>query len=250
MTGRVCIFCGSSGVTNEDVIPRWTHKVLRQLPQYLDQGFTRDTTKTKSEESGNWIRSIIRQWPSKNVPERSVRVACGPCNSGWMSQLETRCKSVLTPMILGRGKDLIPADQEAVSLWATKTAMVAQFLHPDRRCIPDEHYHDLFRSRQPRPDASIYLAHQYPDSARLVRYDAGGFARPHGPGYVVTLALGELIIQVFTHVRFAHLGYRLQPSDDTYLRRIWPKADATVTWPPVRRIDDIGGYDALSMAFG
>jgi hypothetical protein len=60
MTGRVCIFCGSAGVTNEDLIPRWTFNVLRQLPQYLDAGITRDTTKNKSDESGKWETSIIR----------------------------------------------------------------------------------------------------------------------------------------------------------------------------------------------
>jgi hypothetical protein len=191
---------------------------------------------------------------SKNVPERRARIACRKCNNGWMSQLENQCVPLLAPMILGRSQDLIPADQEAISLWATKTVMVCQFVHWDRRCIPDEHYHDLFRSRRPRPDASIYLAHQYPDSSadssRLIRYDAAGFTRPHGPGYTATLAIGELVIQVFTHTRFVHQGYGLQPSDDTYLRRIWPKAAAAVTWPPVRRIDDVGGYDALSMAFG
>jgi hypothetical protein len=167
-----------------------------------------------------------------------------------MSQLEKRCLPVLAPMILGRHQDLIPADQEAISLWATKTVMTCQFVHRERRCIPDEHYHELFRSRRPRPNATVYLAHQYPESSRLVRYDAGGFTWPQGPGYVATLAIGELVIQLFSHDRIAHRGYGLQPSDDTYLRRIWPKATDTVTWPPVRRIDDVGGFDALSMAFG
>lgn len=238
-------------MTNEDLIPRWTFKVLRQLPQYLDdRGVSRDTAKTKTEQSGKWESSIIRQWLSKSVPERRARIVCHDCNHGWMSQLEKKCAPILTPMILGRSQDLIPADQEAVSLWATKTAMVCQFVQRDRRFIPDEHYHDLFTSRRPRPNASIYLAHQYPDSSRLVRYDTGGFTWSQMPGYVVTLALGELVIQVFNHDRIAHQGYGLQPSDDTYLRRIWPKADATLAWPPVRRIDDIGGYGALSTAFG
>ena len=67
---------------------------------------------------------------------RQARVVCANCNSGWMSDLETRVSPLLVPDRLD-GRLLSHDEQELLATLAVKTALVLSAAEtPDRRVIP------------------------------------------------------------------------------------------------------------------
>jgi hypothetical protein len=67
---------------------------------------------------------------------KKVRVVCKPCNEGWLSNdIENVAKSVLIPLIRGRAGIVNHTMQRIISTWATKTAMTAEHVDPDKSVI-------------------------------------------------------------------------------------------------------------------
>jgi hypothetical protein len=59
----------------------------------------------------------------------TVNVVCGPCNNGWMSQLETEARPYIIDLLTGFGT--LDADGlQVLGRWAVKTAMMIEYRHP------------------------------------------------------------------------------------------------------------------------
>jgi hypothetical protein len=48
-----------------------------------------------------------------------LKIACVPCNTGWMSVLQQKTKPILLPMLLGQQLDLNISDRKLLAAWLT-----------------------------------------------------------------------------------------------------------------------------------
>lgn len=93
-----CIFCGIGGrLTAEHTLPDWLLEDLKG-----DTGMV-------EFESGRPLRQKITWNSGKGeVPYKCV---CGPCNHGWMSELEGDTQKFLADMLVGQAVTLSALDQ-------------------------------------------------------------------------------------------------------------------------------------------
>jgi len=98
-----CLFCKSSKLTKEHIWPVW----IRDLFPTQDYDAARRSRFTGVDKT--WKQSTI---------DRTCRCVCGPCNNGWMSEIETRVRPALTPLLLGRVPELGKGNQRRLAVWA------------------------------------------------------------------------------------------------------------------------------------
>jgi len=231
-----CVFCGSTGkMTGEHVLGDWLSKI--GLPQDPVLHVTGPLNRSPRNIG---IRPPFRQ---------KVRDVCGSCNSGWMSDLEGVAGRVLTPMIFGRAGIIEQHEQAAIVQWATKTALVGMLLSSDRDRadgygVLASEYQKLYALReqvQPLPNTQFWIG-RYSGSQRLASLPVtpmvmmfDGLTEPDHPhGYVMTLVLGELLMQ---GVRFTSSWLELPLVPDQGFGQIWP-ASANLLWPTGQPVDD------------
>src|SRR5216683_8132332 len=142
---RRCIFCGGSPLTLEHAWPRW-------LVGLIFRGVTGQELSVENSDIPT------RVWRSRN-PSFTVKRTCATCNNGWMSRLESVVQPLITPMVLGRPRNLTDPDQAAVSLWTVKTAALLQFTDPRRQAyVPSGHLTTLYRRQRAPAQDRIWLA--------------------------------------------------------------------------------------------
>jgi hypothetical protein len=145
---RRCVFCGAPADSQEHVWPNWAALMLADegpLP-HLHQ----ITQEGRPDEERNY---------SKDAYTVTVGVVCAGCNNGWMSDLESRAKPHLEPMLRGHGRALHESGLRTLATWALKTAMMAEHMHgAQRRAIPREEYAYLFEHGEPSPRIRVWMA--------------------------------------------------------------------------------------------
>jgi hypothetical protein len=195
----LCVFCGTGPTTVEHVCAQWLRDALP-----LD-GPGRFRT---LDPEGRLL------W-EQGTFDIEARVACGPCNNGWMSDLEARCGPLLADaMLFGASLTLMPDEQRTVALWAIKTAVVLEAHRKERtfRYLPEWHARWMPRTRDrgehadPPPGISVVMF-----GRQLLITDAGvpdfvvsrsvGTITKDPPkdakGYVAPFAVGYMGFQVF-----------------------------------------------------
>lgn len=215
---------------------------------------------------------VLREWTTKQL-DLKVRRVCEDCNTGWMHDLEEDCRPLLTNMI--QGVDLpITLDQEQqalLALWATKTAMMVDFLDSGPQHVPATHYRWVYERREPPPQALVRLggyALEIPASGSISAIQSAPdrlyirpplLAAPMSPdglkAYTMTMRVGYLVIQLFGHgLDGQNLEIMLDPKELNYFLVLWPR-DTTlpkVQWPvgdmPWAFMDD-EGFAAFAMIF-
>lgn len=102
----LCVFCGKGPTTVEHVYAQWLRDALPI------EGPTRFRT---TDPEGRLL------WEQRTF-DIEAKVACGPCNHGWMSDLEALCGPLLTnAMLYGASLTLTPKEQRMVALWAIRS---------------------------------------------------------------------------------------------------------------------------------
>ncbi len=86
---RVCIFCGSEGLTREHIYPEWIFNFIGGLDKLH---FTPNLTVVGISQIDNDDLFLDRQNQDRTIPYKKfvVRCVCGACNNGWMSLLENK----------------------------------------------------------------------------------------------------------------------------------------------------------------
>jgi hypothetical protein len=155
-----------------------------------------------------------------------------------MGDLEAAIKPVLVPLIHGQRTALSRQDQSLIGLWAVKTAMMLEFIHPvNVRTIPTAHYEYVYQQRKPPPKAVVWLLAYTGGNIRTRHLCRGHLYGPEVPGapfnvYTVVMVVGHLVIHlVGTNTEGA---WNLDPQDawTPARRRIWPPRESGWTWPP------------------
>ncbi len=113
---RACVFCGSTDLSGEHVMPKWLSTIGFDLrPRLYEVGP---------------LNRIPKRWTSTPFT-MTVKVVCKACNSGWMAQLEEMAKDVLTPLVVGAPMRLDADHQTVIASWSHKTALTAMLASSD-----------------------------------------------------------------------------------------------------------------------
>jgi hypothetical protein len=121
-----CAFCGRrDSLTYEHATPKWLGKFIHEhFPpeNRWEQVAISFGTDRERAQSTKLIQSAS--------PHKAA-VVCGECNNGWMRRLEDAVRPILRPLILGKQSELDDAAIRTVATWATKTALIYEFVQPD-----------------------------------------------------------------------------------------------------------------------
>jgi hypothetical protein len=131
-TPRACVFCGSSDLSREHVLPRWlwrhAHGSDDVAPPLVDKH-----TPPEMVEVPQWITdgspSRLPVGKKATVVSRAitVKVVCRDCNHGWIYRLEADAKSTLLRIFANGSWRLSPDEIVTLQRWAAKTTMMFEY---------------------------------------------------------------------------------------------------------------------------
>jgi len=248
----LCAFCGHAGeLTKEDVIPRWLAKFINVHCPHMRWEAVEIAFGTDQP-----YRS--RVWPAATASVYKRRIVCGECNNVWMSQLETRVKSVLCPLILGHHVELDETARRVLATWATKTALAHEFIQPsDDGITASDADRCWFRQhQQPLANSGVWLARYTGERgvvivarSTLFLYDADA-TQPalEAHGLVTTLVFGQVVLRVGVVRSQPTYATRFAVTQGPGIRMLWPESNA-VTWPLDTTIgdDDLEAFISMSL---
>lgn len=236
------MFCGGSGLTKEHVVPRWTGPVLAASQRDAEGGTPPSAAKINHLYEPPRGASIApRNW-SKGGPDLQVREVCAQCNSGWMSQLETAARPILTELIQGRRLSLAPDDQVILAAWTFKTELMFQVARPQTvRCIDAERFGEFYVARVPPENVSVWMGATSggPAVFELATAATFGLRDAHAtPGFIAVLAFGNLLlIMAGPQTGVVGVAPIETATEPAILQRIWPLRAESILWGPPTVID-------------
>ena len=230
-----CLFCENPACSREHLWPKWILARGKYGPMRHQLG----------KNEAVFIR-----------PEMTVKTVCGRCNNGWMSSLESECIPVIGSMLQGLTVPLSDEEQNLVSLWAIKTAMMMDSIKgrdAEKRFYSHDECERLRTDCTIPPETRVWLG--YYEAEGL-----GGFGTDFtivspelqmqrvGWGMANTIVVGHLAVQVVTihrhpdHVHRDVTDVQPKPMDwENLLVQIWP-ASRYLIWPPKLMLENKGGH--------
>jgi hypothetical protein len=245
--GERCIFCGAKPpLSHEHVFGEW----LRKL----------DHTGEGVHEliPGDGGEPIVQR--GRGIFTRKLKIVCGACNHGWMSEIEKAAKPLLMQMFNSQSQISLSAhDQLALARWAFKTAVVARYV-ADKSTFPAAHRREFYTTNDPPQHAQIWIgAASVPDTPIYgellaeTRYEPVELTAPGpdgsatvAPAYRSELRLYNVVFVVMGYVADSPLA-RIDPSEalGQALTPLWPATDHGISWPPPANLDIIDGLSGL-----
>ncbi|HZO36728.1 MAG TPA: hypothetical protein VFB41_07625 [Solirubrobacteraceae bacterium] len=218
-----CIFCGSSPRTREHLWPDWLRRELA-----IDESFPH---RIEQEEDAIETRDVTFSTPPF---KQTVKAVCGPCNNGWMSDIEAATKPILEQLIYARGRRLHRAEQRKLATWALLKAIVFDHVHPNELTVAAEHRRYLHEHKQP-PVEGVWVRLATYEASDVGHYAYQGIklARVGHPApveptiYFATITLGALVVQLSGSLlpEWSFAGVPYPP--ELNVAEIWP-ASASV----------------------
>lgn len=222
------MFCGGRPLSGEHGLSAW----FRTLGGIDGQG---RVVVARDDE--------IRNEKEAPLFSQKFRVACVPCNTGWMHDLEEAVKHDVSQMLRGNPTLLVGRTQRMLATWLVKTCCVLEYadLEPGGN-IPRAHYDQLYERRTKPPDGcQVWLARAKVPIVNGEPHISGwGCGRikisdpdlPGGPQewWFGTLRVGSLILQALgtpggnPRLDRPHLRDRIT--------QIWPVQRQMVNFPP------------------
>jgi hypothetical protein len=132
-SARRCIFCGAGNLSKEHIWPQWMGEFLPSYPdnKRIEQLWT-FTQKT----------FLVRAPDVQNRPghtwNKTLRIVCRACNSGWMSKCEQMAKPVLLPLMTSQNYTLAPKQIDILSHWIALKVMIGEHSQPNDWVTPVE----------------------------------------------------------------------------------------------------------------
>jgi hypothetical protein len=119
---KCCIFCRSDDkLTDEHIWGDWTRTYIPRPHKKHDFADVRVPKPGVHELAQTRIRA-------GDPLNSQVRVVCGKCNSGWMSQIQETAKPHLIPLFKGEFRELSKIAQTAIAAWIAMATMTAEHL--------------------------------------------------------------------------------------------------------------------------
>lgn len=234
---KTCVFCGSRVNSNEDVWPKWLLKLLRT------------SANEKVPIKTRWFQQPPKEWLTADSALK-VKNVCSECNNGWMSQLESEAKPVLSPMILGGAVTLTATQQQKIAAWFTKCAMVFDSMGKGEIFYDALDRHHLRNTSDPVLDSTrIWLGmYSEPNGIRASENHRTlmktNLSRRPIKIHVFTMSIGHLVLQL-TSLKMVHIEDLPESTLSTKgppmieaLVLIWPANLQGVQWPPSISFND------------
>jgi len=169
-----------------------------------------------------------------------VKSVCVRCNTGWLSDLESRTGDLLTTAIQGNRVVFLPEDQHLAATWATKTALLLELALEGPRGTaysPADNAAWLYAHGEPPPGTEVWVGavgpaltgHVWLSSSTGFRRADDGSEELHA--YLSAMAIGHLLFQVFGEDIGSDMQIKLGPIPKTFLKQIWPVSADRVLWP-------------------
>ncbi|HEY0388794.1 MAG TPA: hypothetical protein VGC71_10155 [Gaiellales bacterium] len=237
-----CIFCGNTADSKEDAIPKWIRPLLTKPTD----------ARIKKRRRYGGVQQPDRLEDTIVLAVRNH--VCQTCNNGWMSDLQQLAQPTLGPMIAGTPLSIPTGGQLALAAWLTMTDMV---LEAESR--EPAYYTQLERTALAAsgtaPDRTTLWLAKRSSSLQVARGYSGNitFAQAMAPdvmvvnGHTCTLSIGQAVLQ---NLICRPVEGKPWPriADDAGVAERWRDStikidgppDATVTWPPIVPLDDLG----------
>lgn len=220
---RKCLFCSNQATSHEHYFPEWVLKLTSGKAPY---------------------RLTVGTLPAREVYAANARTkqVCEECNHGWMSDLEGEARRILGPMSQDLAGWLDVKDQETITRWCIKTAMVFESLtSPNRERWFNAGQRQLLRTRQLALNRTLVWIGRYSSTGlgadgkdlRLVIPDIPDVQN----GCLTHFLLDHLLIQSLSVTvpekhRDVFISFDARPGPwPQSLIRVWPPG-RTVRWPP------------------
>ena len=218
---RSCVFCDQRATSAEHLLPEW-------ILNLLGSSFSADVWFGDGTEPKSW------QGRGRSA-QLKVKYLCRGCNNGWMSDLETKVRYLIGPLMHDLSVPLDDVSRQTLAVWSAKTAMVLESVGDEEGWFYSTAERWQLRETRAMPAGlSMWLGRcSRSDLSYCEGRALSGSASPGAPsaGFAVTLAMGRLVVQVLTvrppiyQARNAYNG----------LLQAWPLGSRT-TWPPSRSI--------------
>ena len=164
-----------------------------------------------------------------------------------MNDLEGAARPTLTELIKGRSCRVEIEMTKAVAVWAAKTCLMAELVHPESNATPPEHYRWMFEQREPPPLMEIWVVPiRGEDWALRMEQVAVLYGDPSMIDDVVvqpcnahsmTFGLGSVAFNVMATTNPAVPFPPLATITPLQAVRIWPEP-AAFEWRPTRPLND------------
>jgi hypothetical protein len=230
---RPCIFCQQFGkLTEEHLWSDWIGKLFGEREEYTVQ---------RRLPNGE-----LKQWETVGL-NQTATIVCGKCNSGWMSDIETQTKRVLSDLIkYGHPISFLPAGIATLVAFTFKNAIISDHTHRERKPFFSVSDRVLFMNKLKIPDGvQMWIASSGSDQFRGV-FQSYIFEVPAPDSpfrsadfLSFTWSAGYLVLQVLAPrwKRSRRKDERLPmltPDSrwDPVSVRFWPNDGRPITWDP------------------
>jgi hypothetical protein len=243
-----CIFCGGGNLSKEHFWPEWASSLLPSYPinQHVEHSVT-VSNKTIVNSSK------IRKKPG-NAWTKKIRVVCETCNSGWMSNLETAAKPLLTPLIAGTPCTITESSALTIARWIALKVLVGEH-NIKGEAVATKEERECFRAMLAIPDnVRIWIGCCGVDGWQTAYWRHVGtvslspdikpehkFKNIHS----VTFGIGELLVCV-VHTTVNGLDLTFNHDQGGLTTSLLP-FDRPINWPPAKTLT---GFEATFVARG
>lgn len=232
---RECAFCASTdSLTGEHVWSDWAGQILGER----EYRFVR-------RESAD----IVRTWRSRKLDSKA-NVVCERCNSGWMSELESKAKSVIRNMVIvGTPTEIASRDLVIITAWVFSKAVVADHMHENRPPFFTLAERRSFANNLALPvSTQVWLA---AISGARGLFKSHYIETPKNTSrdfeiQAFTYGLGHFVVQI-TVSKWKHRIFRRQTQPiilqqanvwDSVSIPSWPHSGSAISWPPAKHLSE------------
>lgn len=251
---RACIFCSKTNLTKEHILPKWIQNYFGPEAGGLH---------VVNKQDGSSYQFTEKAF------NRTARIVCEECNSGWMSQLEGDIQALLGPMMIGKDIPVVLStyQQSMIATWVAKTLTVLEYSSNEPLThIPKSLPEVIYTTGFVPQELTIYIGW---------RSKAYGEDGTHAAGFLVqspknmkikpehqakvedALKNGSKRFSaslVVGHMYFYMIGADIEnaygfvyPYIPEYLMQLWPDEKAsTKVWPSTRPIEEKGNWDGIN----
>ena len=245
---KACVFCGGERkLTREHVIPSWLGTVLVDVrpPTGRSPG---GKLITHRFNPGPESDAAGREW-SSDVVDLVVKSVCGECNSGWLHDLETAARPIVTELVAGHSAVLSTELQRTIATWSYKTVLLMQLVRPDA-AIPPHRLREFYELGRPPAGARVSLCRTSGPHAMRETSTEVMLSTPtlEVPGFFTALALGSLLVLCAGRLEDGPEQLRVgSHASHKSTLQVWPASVRPGIWPPAGTVDGLDPRDLIRL---
>jgi hypothetical protein len=206
---RKCIFCRGTGKSREHVSPQWTHSLVPpQAGSFYKEKILGEILVADRK---------IQRYPASRIDvpidlaHVQVHGPCARCNSGWMSEIESAVRPIVTDMLSDNKRAISVSEQLSLASWITLKAVINELLDTEHVVVSDDERRSFYENRLPFATSQVHIARYSGDGparhtiTRAYMYIGGNLPNPVYRGKFTMFKLGNILM--------AH-GYLVPPEEN------------------------------------